>query len=177
MIDFNNPYVQYVISPAVVFSIILFIAYKLLNLGGLREQFKQALKDVENLKTDSKKLLSHLDIIKTHLVEKTGLDTGLFSSASPLKLLPKGEKLLDASGFKQIYAENKDWFLDKIRQYKTSNLAEIDEASFKVMDKCQEDAKFADFKSIAFQNGVTLDLLLRVLSIYLRDESAKELLP
>lgn len=176
MINFQTPYVQYLISPAIVFSIILFIAYKILNLGVLKQKFNQALQDVEDLKKDGKKLLSHLDIIKTHLVDKTGLDAGLFGPGSPLKLLSRGIKLLGVSGFKKIYEDNKDWFIDEIKKKNVKNLSDIDEASLRLMEECSKNKKYADYKEIAFQNGITIDILLRIFAIYLRDEVAKEIL-
>lgn len=172
----QNPFIQYILSPFVVFSIILFFAYKILNLGELKQKFNQALGDIDELKKDGKKLLSHVDIIKTHLVTSGGLSASLFGPGSPLKLLKAGIKLLEASGFKKIYKDNKDWFIDEVEKYNIKTLADIDEASFKVMEKCRNNSKLANFKELAFQNGVSLDILLRVLSIYLRDEVAKELL-
>ena len=169
----TNPYIQYLVSPAVVFSFVLFVAYKILNLGSLIEQFKTVTKDVENLKSDNKKLLGHIYIIKTHLVDKTGLDSGLFGAASPLRLLQKGEDLLNKSGFKKVFEENKEWFVDEVKKYKVKNIAEIDEATFKIMSKCRDNDKFIDYKQIAYLNGVSIDVLLRICSIYLRDEISK----
>lgn len=171
-----NAIVQYVLSPVVVFTIILFIAYRLLNLGVLKQKFDQALIDINELKKDGRKLLSHVDIIKTHLVTSGGLSASLFGPGSPLRLLQGGIKLLEVSGFKKIFKDNKTWFIDEIKKYDVKTLADIDEAAFKVMEKCRSDGKFADFKELAFENGVSLDILLRVLSIYLRDEVAREIL-
>ena len=157
-------------------GIILGGAKLLLNLGGSNQKVNDAITDISELKTDVRKLLTHVDIIRTHIVTTGGLSADLFSAASPLKLLPKGIKALEASGFKKIYADNKNWFVEKIKHYEPKTLADIDEASFKVMEKCRDDAKFADFKEIAFENGIPLDSLLRVISIYLRDEVAEEIL-
>lgn len=175
-IIFQNPFVQYVLSPAIALSIVLFIAYKLLNLGELKQKFVQSLKDVDDLKKDSKKLLSHVDIMKTHLVTNDGLNANLFAPGSPLQLLDKGKKLLQDSRFEEIYKENKTWFLDEIKKNKINTLADIDDASMRVIEKCRDNQKYCNFKEIAFENGVSLDVLLKVLAIYLRDEAAKELL-
>lgn len=172
----QNPFIQYIISPAIVFSIILFTAYKLTNLGEFKERFNKSLEDIKDFKKDMKRLTSNMDVVKTHLVTKSGLDANLFAAGSPLELLSAGKKLLNFSGFIKIYKDNKDWFIDEIKKYKPKTLADIDEASIKVLEKCKNDDKFADFKQIAFQNGVSIDVLLKTLSIYLRDEVSKEIL-
>ncbi|OGG31631.1 hypothetical protein A3A63_00180 [Candidatus Gottesmanbacteria bacterium RIFCSPLOWO2_01_FULL_46_9] len=172
----QNPFVQYVLSPAIVFAIVLWLAYNLLNLGELKQKFTQSVLDIEDLKKDNKKLLSHVDIIRTHLVTNTGLNANLFGPGSPLKLLPAGIRILNLSGFKQVYATNKTWFIDEIKKIDVKTLSDIDEASIKILEKCRHDNKFANYKEIAFENGISIDTLLKILSIYLRDELAKEVL-
>ena len=169
----QNPYIQYIISPAIVFSVVLFLVYKFMKLGELKQMFKQSITDIGELKSDVKKIKSNMQVVKTHLVTQQGVDANLFASSSPLELKPKGIKLLKESGFKNIYKNNKDWFIEEISKYNPLTLADLDETSFKVLEKCNDIRKFADFKQIAFQHGVSLELLLRVLSIYLRDEVAK----
>jgi len=172
----NNPYISYMTSPAIVFGILLCVIITSFKLGGFKQELSDYEKDIESLKKDVKKLLSHVDIIKTHLSDKSGLDTHLFSAESPLRLLEKGKELLRKSGFENIYKNNKSWFISQIKSHKVKTESDIDEASLKVLEKCRENNKFMDFKEIAFQNGITPDVLLRVLSIYLRDTLSKEIL-
>ena len=173
---FNNPFVAYVISPAIVFAIILWLAYNLLHLGELKEKFNQVLKDIESLKDDVKKLVNDVTVIKTHEIDTGGLAALAFGPGSPLKLLPRGIQILENSGFKKIYEDNKDWFVDEVKKYNPVSLSDIDDACFEFVTQCGTDNKFADYKEIAFQNGVSLDILLKVLSIYLRDEVKEEVL-
>lgn len=171
-----TPIIQYAISPVIVFAIFLFILNKMYNFGALSQKIARAITDIDQLKNDGKKLLSHVDIIKTHLVDTTGLKAELFSAASPLKLLPKGLAILKASGFEKIYRDNKRWFIKEVKKDKPRTVADIDESSLKVLEECRGKGKFINFKELAFNNGITLDVLLKVLSIYLRDEVAKEIL-
>ena len=172
----NSPFIQYILSPIVVFAILGLIVVRVFKLGEFKEKISKTLDEVKDLDKDVKKLLSYVDIIRTHLVTKGGLDANLFASTSPLKLLEKGIKLLEDSGFKKIYKDNKNWLIDEVEKYGVKTLADIDEASSKVMEKYRDNNKLANFKEIAIQNGVSLDVLLRVFAIYLRDEAAKELL-
>ncbi len=173
---FDSPFIKYLLSPAVVFAVILFVAYKLLNIGKLLQKFDDALKDIDKLDRNMQRLLSHMDIVKTHLVTKTGMDASLFASGSPVFLLKKGKELLNLSGFKTIYTNNKDWFINQFRRETISTLADIDSHSLEVMENMRDDPKLENFKNIAFDNGTSVDVLLRVCAIYLRDEVAKEIL-
>lgn len=169
---FSHPLVIVIISSGVVAFIFKFV----FNLGGKNKEIDSALTSIESLKKDVKKLLSHMDKVVTHLVNKTGLDSGLFSSASPVSLLPKGRAVLEKSGFKKTYEDNKGWFIDEIKKLNVKTLSDIDEASQRVIGKCIDEKKFVNYKEIAFQNGLPIDVLLRILSIYLRDEVSKEIL-
>lgn len=179
----NNPYFQYMISPAITASVVVFTLAKIMNLGEFKERFKNMEESLKELKTEIKVLTKridvierHLDIIKGYLVVETGLDVRLFTSNSPLTLTEKGEKLLDEAEFREVYKENKDWFLDEIRKHGIETESDIDEAAYEVMEYCRDNEKFIDYKEIAYQNGLTTEVLLKVLAIYLREEAIKELL-
>lgn len=171
-----NPWIAYVISPAVVFSVLLFFVGKIFKLGEMKEKIYQSAANISNLDKDVKKLLSHMDIVKTHLVTNSGLAANLFSSSSPLKLLEKGTRLLEDSGFKEVYENNKEMFISEIRQHGVKTLVDVDEASFKVLDKFSTKSDVIDFRNVAFKNGVSREVLLKVLSVYLREEVAPSLL-
>lgn len=175
-INWTSFFAHPLVLAAISSGFTVFLLKTIFNLGGKNKEFDTALIDIKDLKKDVKKLLSHMDKVVTHLVNKTGLDTGLFSSASPLALMTKGKEILNKSGFKKIYKDNKTWFIEEIKKYDVKTLADIDEASIKVMEKCRDSNQFANFKELAFQNGLPIDVFLRVLSIYLRDEAAKEIL-
>lgn len=172
---FIIPIVKYALSPIVAVGFFYWLFTKTYNFGAFNEKINMALRDIDDLKKDGKKLLSHMDIIKAHLVTNTGLAAGLFAPGSPLKLLKAGIRLLNLSGFVKIYSNNKDWFINEAKKYNIKTLSDLDETSFKLMEICRDSKKFTDLKEIAFLNGVGVDTLLRVLSIYLRDELSKEL--
>jgi hypothetical protein len=174
-----NPLVQHILSPAVTFSLVLAVVYKTFDLGSLKEKFSRALKDIDQLDKNMSdldknvgKLVTHMAIVKTHLVDKTGMDANLFAAHSPLSLLPKGKELFKKSGFETIFKENKPWFIDELKKSKVTTLAELDEASHSLVQECLDKNLYADYKDIAFRNGVSLEVLLRVIAIWLRDETA-----
>lgn len=172
----SNPIVLAFISSGIIIGVITFLIKFVFKLGAKDTEISNALVDIGELKTDVKKLGGSMDRIIGHLATSDGISADLFAGSSPLQLLEKGIKLLDESGFKEVYKDNKDWFIKEIKQYKIKTLADVDDASFKIMEKCRNDAKFVNLKEMAFEKGVNLDVLLRVLSIYLRGELAKEVL-
>ncbi|MBP9759308.1 hypothetical protein KBD45_06455 [Candidatus Dojkabacteria bacterium] len=172
---FDNPYVAYLVSPAIVIGIVIWVVYKLLNLGEIKEKFFKALEEIKELKSDVKKLVTDVTIIRTHEIESGGITAQAFAPGSPLKLLPRGLIILEASGFKKIYQDNKEWFIDEVKKYNVKTLSDVDDACYQLVQQCGTDSKFANYKEISFQNGITIDILLKILSIYLRDEVAKQI--
>lgn len=173
--DYFTPILQYVVSPVAIVGTILWFLSKSFNLGKIIEKINDTSEDVSKLKEDTKQLLNHVNIMKTHLVTSSGLDANLFAPGSPLKLLKKGEALLKKSKFKNVYKDDKNWFLEKIKTFDVDSLADIDEASIHILEECRDTDNFLNFKEVSFNNGVTQSVLLRVLAIYLRNELAKEL--
>jgi hypothetical protein len=172
---FESPLVRYLLSPAVAFGFVLWVASMLLGLGGVREKFKRALDDIKDLRNNVDKLVRDVMVIKTHEVESGGIAALAFAPGSPLKLLSKGLHILKASGFEKIFEQNKQWFIDETKKYNPKSLSDIDDACFEIVSRCGTDNKFANYKEISFENGVTLDILLKIISIYLRDEMTKEI--
>lgn len=172
----NSPLFIALASSGIFAAVIAFIFKFVFKLGETNTVVHTAVSDITQLKSDVRKLLSHVDVMKTHLVNSGGLQAGLFAPGSPLKLTPKGEAILELSRFKKIYEENKEWFENEVVKYNVKNDSDIDEASYKLMLKCANEKKFTDYKEIAFQNGVQLEVLIRVISIYLRDQLIKKVL-
>jgi hypothetical protein len=173
--DYLQIILQYIISPAVMITAVLWVLSKSFNLGQIVKQIDDTAKDIDSLKKDSKHLINHVSIMKTHLVTNSGLDANLFGPGSPLKLLPNGKKLLNKSKFVSTYNENKDWFVTKVEDYEIISLADLDEACSHILYEFKDTTEFINFKEVSFNNGVTVDVLIKVLAIYLRNELSKEL--
>jgi len=168
----TSPVILAIISSGIT----AFVLRSIFNMGGLNQKFISTIEDISDLKKDVKKLVSHVDKIISHLTIKTGLSADLFASNSQIVLLKKGIELLEKSGFKKIFKDNKEYFLSEVKKYNIKTLSDLDEASYKVIEKIKEEGKFMDYKEVAFQNGVIIDVLLKVFSIYMREIFAKELL-
>lgn len=72
-------FLQYLLSPAVAAAFIWFLLEKVYKLGELSREFKYMQEDIKEMKKEIRRISRHLDIIKTFLVSKHGLDASLFS--------------------------------------------------------------------------------------------------
>ena len=174
---------SYIITPSVIASVFAFIFYKVFNLGEYHQKFSSALEnikklqeDINGLETSAVKITQELGVVKALLISDLGIDAGVFHSKSPLSLQPLGEKVLKESAFERIFENNKEMFLDKIREYGFETESDIDTASADILELMKEHELFKDFKEVAYQNGITLEVLLRACAIYMRDQAIKELL-
>jgi len=168
---------DYLASPIITATILWFIFQKAYKLGKISKDFRASLNDIKDLKKDNKKLLNNTTIIKTHLVSKLGMDANLFTIGSPIKLKKKGTELLKISNFIQIYQKDKNWFIQEIKKSNPETLSAVDEASANLLNKMKNDLRFKNFQEIAFQHGITIDILLKICAIYLRNQIAKEIFP
>ena len=162
-------------TPSLLVGVFIFLFKISFKLDSLNTEFVNVVKDIKDLKKSGARVSRHIDVIRTHLVSTMGMNDGLFAAHSPVVLLTKGKDLIKKIGFEKIFEDNKGWFIKGVSEIGAGSLSELDDSATKFMENNREDEKFSGFKEKAFQNGVSTDVLLRVCSIYLRDEVAKEL--
>jgi len=100
------------------------------------------------------------------------------ASASPVKLTEKGEELLKKSGAKVILdkEENKKTIISKIKaEPKPTNAYDVQEKTRKVIEEMANTPMFLPLKDYAFNEGMELEVILNVVSIYFRDCALSEL--
>lgn len=107
-----------------------------------------------------------IDGFDTRLFNLEGRVDSMFASASPVRLLEKGQTVLLDSGIKKYIDNNINIFLEKCAgdtQY------EIQENAFKVF----KEFDFGDFEknieAAAFNHGTSTDTIRRIGGIYFRD--------
>lgn len=172
-----------IVTPTVIMAFLGWLFIRSFKFGELHNKFLAAVGDISNLKADLKNLKSDIaeltkstNVIRTYFVNDLGMNTNLFGAHSPLKLLPDGEKLLNKSGFVEIYKSNKELFLNKVRNQKPKTAADIDNATTKILFDMEDDPLLGSLKEVAFNAGVQILLLLKICALYLRDEAIKEFL-
>jgi len=96
-----------------------------------------------------------------------------FGNGSPIKLLAKGELILEKSGLKKYIDDN---FQSLKRQCgaEMDNPYDIQNSAFTYFEKLDFGALEAQIKTTAFEQGVGLPVIRRIGGIYLRDLCLKE---
>lgn len=134
---------------------------------------------VENLeKFITSDLKPELSAFRDHAAEarvrlsvvETKLD-GFAKTNSPLSLTPQGEKAVKASGLKQYIDSNQELLIAAAtKNGKLTNPYDIQQSTAIFFDAYTfpEDVE-EKLKDYAFNNGISLDVLLRVGALYLRD--------
>lgn len=112
-----------------------------------------------------------IDIFEDRLTSMEGRLDSVFAGASPLSLLPKGEKILEESGLKQFIDDRKEHFLEQCKsKAPMQNPYDVQHAAFQVFDELKFDEALNEaIKTTAFNHGVSVETVRRVGSIYLRD--------
>jgi hypothetical protein len=96
---------------------------------------------------------------------------------SPLKLTEYGQKLVDDSGFEKILADCREMLVQKVKDTHPTTNYDIQQNSIDVIRDLldSDDDKLKPLKSYAFNNGLSVDILIPPAGIVLRDEVMKEL--
>jgi len=99
-----------------------------------------------------------------------------FSGLSPIKLLEKGEKILNESGLKKWIDENTSLFDEWSKKGPMTNPYDVQESVFKFFNQLEFPKDIEDtLKKAAFDNGVSIEVAKRVGGIYFRDICLKKL--
>jgi len=96
-------------------------------------------------------------------------------SKSPLGLTKKGEALLIDSKGKDYIDSKKKEFLTEIKLHNPKTAYDVQELSKSLIEQRTSLEEFNIIKDFAFKKGLTVQLILEVLSIYLRDFLLKKL--
>jgi hypothetical protein len=116
-----------------------------------------------------------VDMFETRMTNMEGRLDSAFASASPVKLLPKGETVLNSSGLKKYIDDKKNELLSQCKsKNEMKNQYDIQEATFKLFDQLD----FGDFENIlketSYKYGMSIETIRRIGGIYFRDICLEE---
>lgn len=129
-------------------------------------------KEVSELKKEVKELSKDLTTCSTIVDERTnrGTDSSSYTKRkSPLALNEKGEDLLKKSGIDKFVLENKDELVEKIKKINPKTAYDVQSSARKVVESLAGDDRFIPFKNFAFNEGLDIDIIFTIMSIYFRD--------
>ncbi len=156
--------VQILISGVVGF---LTAMYKL---GKYEEKVNALEKKVDRLENDNRELSRNLTECSTKIDERTqNLASTLTKRKSPLSLTEKGEQLLKSSGSDKFVLDNKDDLVQKIKEKNPKTAYDVQVASREVVESIQNEDRFNSLKDYAYKEGIDLEAIFIVMSLYLRD--------
>lgn len=108
--------------------------------------------------------------IKESITKLEGKNENAFEGTSPIKLLEKGESILEGSGLKKYIDENQAVLIRMCCDTAAhSTPYEIQEAAFTFFDTFQFGEFDTKLKQAAFEYGSSLAVVRRIGGIYFRD--------
>lgn len=129
----------------------------------LRENQERIFSKIDTLRTDT-------DIFKEFKVHvQKFIDQKLYSANSPLQLTELGQKLINESGFSDIFEQVKDDLVRKLQDKNPMTQYDIQEEARELMDSLTDYQPFAPIKIYAFEKGQDFRQILRAGAILLRD--------
>ncbi len=108
--------------------------------------------------------------VATKLEERTGWSpAALTRRKSPLSLSEKGEELLQKSGADKFVSDHTKELVDAIKSKNPKTAYDVQTISKEVVEKLKDREDFIPFKNFAFREGLELEPIFIVMSIFLRD--------
>jgi len=155
----------------------IFLPLITLLIGGIAWFLKDKLKSLIGTDERLEKKVDDIDFKVNKIDGRVANIEGSFgigyaTASSPVRLTLKGEEILSQSGAKTIVdkEENKNIILNKIlAEPKPTNAYDAQEKTKQIIKEVANDAMFTPIKNYAFQQGIDLDVILNVISIYFRN--------
>jgi hypothetical protein len=97
------------------------------------------------------------------------IDKNIYKDQSPLSLTEFGQKLVDDSGFREIFGKVKDNLVEMLEVQHPDTQYDVQEKARALMDGLADYQPFAPIKDYAFKHGKDLNQILRAGAILLRD--------
>jgi len=158
---------QIIISSGVVSALVSFL-FLTLYIGKYKEKIDRHDRDNDKLNNKLAEISDRLANIEGGL-ERDRAQSQYIQSKSPLGLTDKGKALLIDSTGKDYIDSKKMEFFKEMKSKKPKTAYDVQELSKEIIANRIYRDEFNSIKEFAFVKGVTLDVVLDVLSIYLRD--------
>jgi hypothetical protein len=132
----------------------------------LEEGMKEGIKSLEE-KIKAVDLRERMMAAETLLKERAPSVT---KRKSPLSLTERGSSLLVDSGAERFVDEHFDELMEGVNRLNPKTAYDIQEDAKKVIEGLQADDRINPIKEFLFEDGSTLEELVAVMGIYLRDK-------
>lgn len=140
----------------------------LLTAGGGIYQFKELLKIKPKVDAHTAKISELIGAINVSN-KSISIQSLLFTSKSPLTLVPEAEELLKKADFYTFFDTIKDNCVKKIEELKLKTRYDIQEKSREYLQQNRDDDIFIPVKTKAYEEGIDYWTIITAASIPLRD--------
>lgn len=164
----NNSFLNIVIAGLLSVAVSLITAY--IKISKYIQIVDDLKKDVEKMNVEIKQMSKEITVCFTKIEERTqSLVTTLTKKKSPISLTETGQNILKRSGSDAFVLNNKDELVGKIKSGNPKSAYDVQENARKVVESFAQDERFIPFKDFVFKEGIELEAIFIVMSIYLRD--------
>lgn len=111
---------------------------------------------------------------ETRLEERKDIGAYLQKRKSPISLSSKGKELLEKSEGKKFIDDDKKNLIKKIKDRNPKSPYDVQELAKEIVSSLKNEEKFTPLKNYAFKEGLSLDVIITVMSVYLRDLAIPE---
>src|SRR3989344_6840743 len=141
-----------------------------IRIGIYKNKVDTLVSEVSDLKREVKDLSAELIKCSTKIDERTrSYSSTLTKRESPISLSENGKTLLSKSGADRFVLENQEDLVNKIREKNPHSAYDVQSYARAVVEEIQNEPRFKPFKDFAFKEGVNLEPIFIVMSLFLRD--------
>lgn len=153
---------------SIAVSLLAGVGSSLFVLGRYKQNVDDAKERITELEREVKALGKEIVACTTKLEGGKGKDA-YTQRKSPVTLNEKGTTLLKRSGADKFVLDNLDELIAKIGEQSPKTAYDVQELSDKVIRDMMNDVRFNPLKNFAFVDGLEIDFVVLVASLYLRD--------
>lgn len=141
-----------------------------IKIGRYAQMVDDLKKDVGKLEDKMEQMSIKVTQCETKIDERTkSYASTLTEAKSPIGLSEAGENLLKRSGSDAFVLNNQRELVEKIKDKNPKSAYDVQEFAKEVVESLADDLRFIPFKNFVFKEGIGLDPIFIVMSIYLRD--------
>lgn len=122
------------------------------------------------------KMKENILVIVTHLASsRSKLNPSLIKQMSPLQIQPEGQKILEESGFIDIFRNNKTRFFKNIEIKKPRTKLEVEDNSiYSFLEVMSDDGVLNPIKTYLYQHPDVRETFPTLAGVYIRDRYLNE---
>ncbi|MBI3088210.1 MAG: hypothetical protein HYY91_04925 [Candidatus Omnitrophica bacterium] len=145
------------------------------RLGKISERFTTLERTVTGSESEIKSVRDMVIKITSALVANKTIEQGFITTHSPTVLTEIGVRMLQESGFMDVFRLQGQKILDAVEAKSPKLKYDAEEISIDVLLSMRDDPIMEPLKSYAFQHGLNLTEMLIAAGIYVRDRVIEEL--